>query len=484
LWFAKRYACAKVDPVEEGPMLRSLGCSLWCAAWLAACAPTQASPDGGPGEADEDSGLSTEDLDGDGYSPAQGDCNDGNPDVHPGAADDTCDGVDNDCNGRVDDPFDTDDDGWSTCRGDCDDGDATTYPGAPEDLNGVDQDCDGIADNNRPDTDDDGDGFTELDGDCDDAEYLVNPGAVEVNEIDDGMGGLEPEGVDNDCDGAIDEGQGVCDTGLPVGDPFDQARAMELCNWVSSATFTAGTDARSRNIVPNFGSTYVPFAGATMGVLSTGIAVDASGVGFISPDGGTDFLSVGTHPDPQPDPADGCGMADATEVYDYLALDLQIVVPTNAHAFSYDFNFISGEHPEWVCTEYDDTFLAMLESSGFSGNISFDSAGRPVTINIGFFDVCAVGSAPACTGDAALVGTGHEGGVGGGTGWLTTTAPVEPGETIRLQFVIFDEGDGVYDSLVLLDNFRWEAEGVEGPITVPMEELDRPQVDRARAVAW
>jgi hypothetical protein len=42
----------------------------------------------------------------------------------------------------------------------------------------------------------------------------------------------------------------------------------------------------------------------------------------------------------------------------------------------------------------------------------------------------------------------------------------------------------VYDSLVLLDNFRWEAEGVEGPITVPMEELDRPQVDRARAVAW
>ncbi len=453
-------------------MTRALLVFLVGAGLVLGCAP-------GSGDDDDnddngiDGGASAEDSDGDGYSPADGDCNDSNPDVNPGAVDDTCDGVDNDCSGRIDDAFDTDEDNWTTCAGDCDDSDSTTYPGAPEDLNGKDQDCDGTPDNNRPDTDDDGDGWTELEGDCNDEEPLINPGAVEVDTIDDGMGMQVPEMVDNDCDGMIDEGQGVCDTGLDVNDPFDLAKGLELCNWVTSATLTADADTRAKNILPTFGSTYVPFAGATMSVLSTGVAVDASGPGFISPDGGTSFANTGTHPDPQPDPADGCGQADPTEVNDIIELNLEILVPTNAHAFSYDFNFMSGEFPEWVCTDFDDTFVAMLESSGFTGNISFDAMGRPVTINVGFFDVCATGSGGACTGDGPLIGTGHEGIVGGGTGWLTTTAPVEPGETIRLRFIIFDEGDHAWDSVVLLDNFTWEAEGVEGPVTVPRVVLEQ-----------
>ena len=44
---------------------------------------------------------------------------------------------------------------------------------------------------------------------------------------------------------------------------------------------------------------------------------------------------------------------------------------------------------------------------------------------------------------------------GGGTTWLTTDSPVVSGETITLDLVIFDVGDHAYDSLVLLDNFRW-----------------------------
>jgi len=51
---------------------------------------------------------------------------------------------------------------------------------------------------------------------------------------------------------------------------------------------------------------------------------------------------------------------------------------------------------------------------------------------------------------------------GGGTSWLTTDAPVVPGETIELRFMIWDTGhvqngdpDQWYDSLVLLDNFHW-----------------------------
>jgi hypothetical protein len=44
------------------------------------------------------------DGDGDGTSECAGDCNDGNPDVHPGA-DEACNGFDDDCNGVVDDGF-------------------------------------------------------------------------------------------------------------------------------------------------------------------------------------------------------------------------------------------------------------------------------------------------------------------------------------------------------------------------------------------
>ncbi len=47
----------------------------------------------------------------------------------------------------------------------------------------------------------------------------------------------------------------------------------------------------------------------------------------------------------------------------------------------------------------------------------------------------------------------------GGTAWLTTEAPVVPGETIVLDFLIWDTGDSELDSLVLLDNFRWLDEG-------------------------
>jgi hypothetical protein len=55
-----------------------------------------------------------------------------------------------------------------------------------------------------------------------------------------------------------------------------------------------------------------------------------------------------------------------------------------------------------------------------------------------------------------LAGTGMDiNNEGGGTGWLTTTAPVIPGETIILELMVFDVSDGFYDSNVLFDKFRW-----------------------------
>ncbi len=69
------------------------------------------------------------DEDGDGFTPAEGDCDDSDPGVHPGATDDDCDGVDEDCDGvdgGCDEPDDTGagpDDPDDTGGGDPDDPD-------------------------------------------------------------------------------------------------------------------------------------------------------------------------------------------------------------------------------------------------------------------------------------------------------------------------------------------------------------------------
>jgi hypothetical protein len=126
-------------------------------------------PRSGPGTPAAGSSVRTRnartfDADGDGFSPAQGDCDDSDPRTFPGALE-VCDGRDNDCNGAVDDhaidafPVFLDGDGWgngafaiSVCAAppgyatradDCDDADPAVHPGAAEICDGVDHDCDG-----------------------------------------------------------------------------------------------------------------------------------------------------------------------------------------------------------------------------------------------------------------------------------------------------------------------------------------------------
>ncbi|MGC6524929.1 MAG: FISUMP domain-containing protein [Flavobacteriaceae bacterium] len=87
---------------------------------------------------------------------------------------------------------DNDFDGYTENQGDCDDANINIYPGATEIEDGVDNDCDGDIDEGF---DVDGDGYTQNQGDCDDNNAQVNPGATEIE-----------DGIDNDCDGEVDEG--------------------------------------------------------------------------------------------------------------------------------------------------------------------------------------------------------------------------------------------------------------------------------------
>jgi len=174
-----------------------------------------------------------------GYVALSGDCKPADPAINPGAPE-IGDGIDNNCNGQIDEGLpclttwyrDGDGDGFGiststilSCvqpagfasqAGDCKALDPTIYPGAPEIGDGKDNDCDGLIDEDLSCLitwyrDGDGDGFgissstiiscvqpagfASQAGDCKALDPAVYPGAPELG-----------DGKDNDCDGAIDEG--------------------------------------------------------------------------------------------------------------------------------------------------------------------------------------------------------------------------------------------------------------------------------------
>ncbi len=189
-----------------------------------------------------------------GYVSSSNDCDDTNVSVNPGATE-VCDSVDNDCDGTVDEPDaadaptwyrDADGDGFGDLNDsatfcnqpsgyvpdatDCNDGNGAINPDAAEVCDGVDNNCDGAVDESGLDVwyrDADGDGFGDLNDsvnacgqpvgyvsnsyDCDDAYGSVFPGADEIcNAVDDNCNDLvDEDGIGEDTDG--DGVHNLCD---------------------------------------------------------------------------------------------------------------------------------------------------------------------------------------------------------------------------------------------------------------------------------
>lgn len=170
----------------------------------------------------------------------------------------------------------------------------------------------------------------------------------------------------------------------------------------------------------------------------------------------------------------GHGGADPLDpgatVYDQALMNLTLQVPEGIHSFLFDWFFLSREYPYYVGSEFNDRFTVIQEGLEYTGNIVFDSEENVVDVNNALFTVVDASS---------LTGTGFwrpadgtpNAYDGGGTGWVTTRSPVAPGEIITLRFDIHDLADGIYDSGVLLDNFRWSEAEVDDPVSVVRPEL-------------
>lgn len=360
--------------------------------------------------------------------------------------------------------------------------------------NGVDEDCSGTADD-TPDID--GDGWNACNGDCCEVAgsgcagdpAKVNPGALEIL----------ANGDDDDCDptssdivplpGCSSSPKFLMVTGV------DFAQAIDLCQltitnppmpqkkWgLISATQLLSNGAQPTNaqlqtmqssqtaVLTDFGTGgVVPQKNGTMGGLSTGLMRDENDGALMQPNSGTNFNVASAAPAAYLVahagvlPADGsCNGACPTgsNAYDPVNVRMSIRVPTNVSSLLYDFAFFTGEY-DFACSQYNDFHLGLLQTTAAGNpvdkNIALDPlSGSPISADNLNYSVCTQKLCYTCaSGPGKLAGTGLSATGGAGTEWLTATGAVVPGETIQLDVMVFDVSDGVNDSIILVDNFRW-----------------------------
>ena len=375
--------------------------------------------------------------------------------------------------------------------------------------NNLDDDCDHETDENA---DLDGDGWGSCEGDCCDDEAtgcavdpaLVNPGAFDFpsNSLDDDCDGTIDNAVSRECSSsnqwtgttatALAQALDICQTSSDSDDSWGLISAELL-----KADGTPQPNDLQTAVLTALGGVDTPRFGNTMVALSSGTARGPGDPGYQNPyanyyefhtQANAPLVYTSAHGNTL-ETLPTCPNGD-TEVNDSVLLRLKIRVPTNAQGLMFNHRFYSSEYPIYLCTSYNDFFLALLDSDHDDipndHNISFDQNDAPVSVNNAFFTTCAaqncgysfygqdiypfdgcpdslectggycVNDYGACTdGAAGVLAYVDDNDQAGATSWLTTQAPVVPGEVITLDFHIWDTSDAKFDSLVLLDNFEW-----------------------------
>lgn len=357
-------------------------------------------------------------------------------------------------------------------------GDVSPTPTTPLPSFDGDLDADPTKCREPNDGDDDGDGYTEAEGDCDDCRRAINPGAFDFDD----------NAIDEDCSGVADDEPKDCDVGAALDDPDARAavRALGLCKWASadgrgkertwgvlSAKYvkpdgTPLTEPLSHGIMSSFGVNE-PRAGKSFLALSSGAARAPDMPGYKDILGFRKGYTSGV-PEGYPKESPACPGTVSGLAHDGAALELEIRVPTNVKSFRVDQNFFTVEFPGYVCSKYNDFYvldMAPKVPDYPDGNVAFDGAGNPISVNNALLQVCERrtidGRDYTCPlGPSSLAGTGfdtvndeYSPAPHAATGWLTTYAPVEPGKVVRLRFAIWDSSDGNLDSTVLVDRFEW-----------------------------
>lgn len=223
-----------------------------------------------------------------------------------------------------------------------------------------------------------------------------------------------------------------------TGVPRTTAGAVQLANAMAAdPSIVAGS---SFDAVPPAGEPHgvgdtalggFPTNGTTYAVLTTGSAALADDAN-VAPDSGVGL---------------GGGNVRGDSTYDVTVLTVELAVPAGANCLSFNFKFLSEEFPEYVGREYNDAFIAELDSSTWSangsvitapGNFAFDASGNAISVN---------SSGPTSMTAADAAGTTYD----GATKTLSAAKTVTPG-THTLYLSIFDQGDDIYDSAVFVDN--------------------------------
>lgn len=356
----------------------------------------------------------------------------------------------------------------------------------------------------RAETDLDCDGYTLDAGDCDDGDPARNPGAIDT----------PLNGLDEDCSGGDALASPMsCDAPLAARDTNAEAaaKALGLCgDEVTSISGHAGlidadwlrVDGTRGNsalrsplqvwLPERFGQ--IPAReGSRMLALSTGVARDVNDAQytdrcdvFASPsdagDGGLAWRGLAP-PEGFPRDSSQCDelVTEGELAYDDVGLMLELRAPSNATTLAFDSMFFTYEYPDFVCSRFNDFFAVLMspKPAGFAdGNIVLDANQDPIGVNSALLSVCTpsdearVGRAiPCALGPALLQDTGYGTdearcapvlgdlpNIGGAaTGWLHTEVPVDPGRQFKLRFLLWDSGDPLLDSTVLLDNFQFLA---------------------------